>query len=503
MPEASRKPQAPLGTVTFLFTDIEGSTVRWEQHPQAMKVAQSLHDNILRDAIETNGGYIFQTIGDAVCAAFPTAPQAVVAASFAQRALYRQDWGEVGTLRVRMALHTGDAGSTDGTYSGPAFDRTARLLPIGHGGQTLLTLTTEQLVRDLLPSGTMLLDMGERRFRDLLHNEHVFSLQVEGLPHEFPPLKTLEGTSNNLPIRSTTLVGRKKELAECRKLLRRADVRLLTLLGPGGIGKTRLALHLGASMLDDFADGVFAVALAHITDPALVAPAIAQALSVRQIRSESIISVLTDYLRGKRILLILDNYEQILESAPLVWELLSAAPSLKVVVTSRSALDLAAEHIYEVPALSLPEAGESHDITGLARYEAVNLFAERARAVKPDFALTTDNAQAVVGICAQLDGLPLAVELAAARIKILSPQAMLARLSSKLKLLTGGGHDLPERQQTLRATIEWSHDLLNQDEKKLFRWFSVFINGAPLEAVEAIAVAYPGRRFGRPGSDRC
>ena len=198
-------------------------------------------------------------------------------------------WGELGRLRVRIALHTGEAGSTDGAYSGPAFDRTTRLLPVGAGGQTLLTVTTEELVRDLLPAGATLVDMGERRFRDLLHSEHIFSLQLDGLPGEFPPLKTLEGTPNNLPIRSTTLVGRERELAECRLLLCRDDIRLLTLLGPGGIGKTRLALHLGASMLDDFADGVFAVALAHITDPSLVAPAIAQALSVRQTRSQSII----------------------------------------------------------------------------------------------------------------------------------------------------------------------------------------------------------------------
>jgi predicted ATPase/class 3 adenylate cyclase/Tfp pilus assembly protein PilF len=491
MSDEPRPPGAPLGTVTFLLTDIEGSTARWEEYPQAMKVALALHDKILRGAIETNGGYIFQTIGDAFCAAFSTAVGALTAAISAQQALYQQDWGEIGFMRVRMALHTGDAGSTDGTYSGAAFDRAARLLPIGHGGQTLMTIATEQLVCDLLPPVATLLDMGERRFRDLLHSERVYSLQIKDLPHDFPPLKTLEGTPNNLPIRSTSLVGREKELEECRMLLGREDVRLLTLLGPGGIGKTRLALHLGASMLDDFADGVFAVALAHVTEPALVAPTLAQALSVRQISSRSTTSVLIDYLRGKQILLILDNFEQLLEAAPLIWELLSAAPGLKIIVTSRSALDLAAEHIYQVPALSLPELGEVLDTDDIPRYEALNLFAERARAVKPDFTLTIENIQAVVGVCAQLDGLPLAVELAAARIKILSPQAMLSRLSGRLKLLTGGGQDLPERQKTLRATIEWSHELLNADEKKLFRWFSVFINGAPFEAVEAIATPNP------------
>ncbi|MFL5735694.1 MAG: tetratricopeptide repeat protein [Chloroflexia bacterium] len=488
----------PTGTVTFLFTDIEGSTRRWEEHPQAMKVDLVAHDQLVREAIEVNGGQVFKTIGDAFWAAFPTAPQALNAALAAQRALHSHKWGGgedgIAPLRVRMALHTGVAEQRTGDYYGPIVDRGVRLLSAGHGGQILLSPTTQELVRDLLPGGVQIVDLGERRLIDLTHKEHIYQLLSADLPGEFPPLKTLEGSPNNLPVRPAPLIGREKEVHDCREMLRDPEVRLLTLTGPGGTGKTRLALQVAGELLLDFRDGVFAVGLAPVTDPNLVVTTIAVTLGVREAGGKQLLENLKDYLRDKHMLLYLDNFEQLLDSAPVVVELLLEAPQLKVLVTSREALRLSMEHEYSVPPLSLPDPKHLPPLEALSQYEAVALFVASAMSHKPDFQLTPENAAAVAEICVRLDGLPLAIELATARIKLLPPKTMLAKLGSlgQMKLLTGGSVDRPARQQTMRGAIEWSYDLLEPEEQALFRRLTVFVRGCTLESAEA--VVNPGSR---------
>ena len=476
----------PTGTVTFLFTDIEGSTKMWERSPQAMQAALARHDELLRLAIEEHGGYVFKTIGDAFCCAFWTATDALDAALEVQRTLFDEEWQETGPLRVRIALHTGAAEEREGDYFGPPVNRVARLLSAGHGGQVLLSLPTQELVRDQLPVGTSLMDLGERRLKDLFRPERVFQLLATGLPSEFPPLKTLEAYRNNLPLQPTPLVGREKEVSEVCNLLRGEATRLLTLTGPGGIGKTRLALQAAADLLDDFPDGTYFVPLATLTEAELLLPAIAETLGVKETAEQPLDETLKDYLVERRLLLMLDNFEQVLEAAPTVTELLAAAPGLKVLATSRTPLRLYGEHVYPVPPLALPDLKRPPPLERLTQYEAVGLFLERARALKPDFAITNDSAPAVAEICVRLDGLPLAIELAAARITMLPPRAMLQRLTSRLKLLTGGARDLPERQRTLRATIEWSYALLDEGERLLFARLAVFSGGRTLEAIEAI-----------------
>ena len=476
----------PTGTVTFLFTDIEGSTRMWERSPQAMQAALARHDELLRRAIEEHGGYVFKTVGGAFCCAFPTAPDALEAALDTQRLLLKERWGKSGPLRVRMALHMGAAEERDGDYFGPPVNRVARLLSAAHGGQVLLSAATHEMVRDQLPAGMNLAVLGEHRLKDLFRPERVFQLVSSDLPSDFPPLRTLEAYRNNLPLQPTPLIGREKEISEVCDLVRGDETRLLTLTGPGGIGKTRLALQAAADLLDDFPDGTFFAPLATLTEAELLLPAVAETLGVRETGEQPLEERLKDYLSERRLLLLLDNFEQVLGAAPAVTELLAGAPGLKVLATSRTPLGLYGEHEYAVPPLSLPDVRHLPDIAALSQYEAVSLFIERAQAAKAEFEVTSESAPAVAEICVRLDGLPLAIELAAARIKMLPPRAMLQRLSSRLKLLTGGARDLPERQRTLRATIEWSHALLDEGEQLLFGRLAVFSGGRTLEAIEAI-----------------
>lgn len=480
-------PHPPSGTVTFLFTDIEGSTKHWEAHPQEMQAAFARQEDILRASVEANGGYLYKMIGDAFQVAFPTAPQALQAAIDAQRALHSENWpAGSGELRVRMALHTGITEERGDDYLGPVLNRAARLLSAGYGGQVLLSRATYELVRDLLPDGVSLLDLGEHRLKDLFRPEHVFQLSLADLPSEFPALKTLDYRPNNLPRQTTALVGREKEVQDVRALLRRGDVTLVALVGPGGIGKSRLALQAAADLLDDFPDGVWLVELSALTDSGLVVSAIASALGLQESPNEPLTLTLKGYLRDRQILLVLDTFEQVTGAARLVNEILAAAPRVKAIVTSRQALRLYGEWDYQVPPLSLPDHKRLPPIEKLTQYDAVRLFIDRAQAAKAGFEITTDNAPAVAEVCVRLDGLPLAIELAAARIRLLPPQAMLARLRDRFALLSGGARDLPHRQQTIRNTIEWSYELLDGGEKQLFRRLSVFRGGCTLEAAESV-----------------
>ncbi len=480
----------PTGTVTFLFTDIEGSTKLWEKSPTAMHAALTRHDTILREAIEGHGGFVFKTVGDAFCAAFPTALGALESALAAQRALFSEAWGEeIVALRARMALHTGATHERDGDYFGPPVNRVARLLSAGHGGQVLLSSSTQELVRDQLPADTHLRDFGERHLKDLARPERVFQFTAPDLPSEFPPLRTLESYSNNLPLQATPLIGREREVEAVCGRLRSPETRLLTLVGPGGTGKTRVGLQVAAELVDDFEDGVFFVPIAAITDPTLVAPTIARVLGLSEGGAQPPEELLEGYLRERHTLLLLDNLEQVIGSAPILDGLLSSAPKLKIVATSRTPLGLYGEQEFPIPPLSLPDPESLPPVENLTEYEAVRLFVERARAVRPEFSLTEENAPAVVEICERLDGLPLAIELAAARIKLLPPRVLLERLGNRLKLLTGGARNLPERQRTLRNAIEWSYGLLEEGESMLFGRLGVFSGGATLEAMEAVCDA--------------
>ena len=479
-------PELPSGTVTFLFTDIEGSTGLWEQDPAAMRVAVDRHLALLTAAVAAHGGVHFKTVGDAIQAAFPTAPTALAAAVDAQRALAAEPWEETAPLRVRMAIHAGEATPAEGGYLSPALNRLERVLGAAHGGQILLTRAARALAVNVLPPDASLIDLGDHRLRDLLEPERLFQLVHPGLRAQFPSLKTLVARQTNLPRQPNLFVGRERELEEISGLLRDDEVRLLTLTGPGGAGKTRLALQTAAGLLDAFPDGIYVVSLAAVTDAGLAPGAIATILELRETGGQSAREQLLDWFAEKRMLLILDNLEQLSDIAPFVGELLAAAPGLTVLATSRAPLRLRAEREYPIPPLPLPPEGLAANSGDVTRFGAVRLFVDRAQAVKPDFTLDETNAESVSEIVRRLDGLPLAIELAAARIRLFAPQAMLARLEKRLPLLTGGARDLPERQRALRETIAWSYDLLQPEDREVFRRLALFAGGMTLEAAGAV-----------------
>jgi predicted ATPase/class 3 adenylate cyclase len=478
-----------MGTVTLLFTDIEGSTRLL--HLLGKRYADVLDEcrALMRAAFQEHHGHEVDTQGDAFFVAFARATDAVSAAVTAQRVLAGHTWPEGVPIRVRMGLHTGEPELASEGYVGLSVHYAARIMSAGHGGQVLLSQVTRDLVEHELPEGLSLRDLGEHRLKDLSHPYHLFQLVIADLDADFPPLKTLDSYAHNLPIQPTLFIGRAREVANVQQQLLRQDVRLLTLTGPGGVGKTRLGLQVAAEASEHFTDGTWFVSLAPLSDPELVIPTIAEILAVREVAGRSQLEHLKAALREKQLLLLLDNFEHIVSAATQVADLLSACPQLKMLVTSREALHVLAEREFQVPALALPDPKHLPSLPTLSQYEAVALFIERAQAGKPDFQVTNANAPAVAEICARLDGLPLAIELAAARIRSLPPQALLNRLGQRLQILTSNLRDAPARQQTLRQTIQWSYDLLSTDEQRLFRRLSVFVNGCTLEVVEAVCNA--------------
>ncbi|HEX2991162.1 MAG TPA: adenylate/guanylate cyclase domain-containing protein, partial [Anaerolineales bacterium] len=488
----------PSGTVTFLFTDIEGSTRLAQEHPQEMPALLARHNDILQKSIETHHGFVIRIVGDSFSAAFDTARDALSAALEAQRTLQTEAWSPA-PIRVRMGIHTGPAHAVQAKddLQGAAYEGyatlalTQRVMSAGHGGQILLSQTTHDLVREALPNGTDLRDMGERRLKDIVRPEHIYQVTAPDLLSEFPPLKTLDTVRHNLPAQLTSFIGREGEIVEALDLL--SSTRILTFIGPGGTGKTRLSLQVAAEQVPVFKDGVWLIELAQLADSTYVLSTIASTFQLREHQGLPLIDTVTDYLRGKQLLLVLDNCEHLIETcARLSERFLHACPKLKILTSSREALGIAGETVYRVPSLSLPADFQALQDAGnltheLMRYEAPRLFTERARKANPQFTLTSDNAAYVTQVCERLDGIPLAIELAAARVKLFTPRQIAERLDDRFKLLTGGSRTALPRQQTLRALIDWSYHTLNGTEQEVLRQLAVFSGGWTFEAAEAVA----------------
>jgi predicted ATPase/class 3 adenylate cyclase len=470
----------PSGTVTFLFTDIEGSTERWERNAPAMQDAVRRHDTILRESIESRGGYVFKTIGDAFCAVFSRAEDAVLAALDVQRRLSEEDFSAVDAIRVRLALHTGTADERSADYFGPTVNRVARLLASGHGGQVLFSGITADLVRDRLPDGVTFRDLGRHRLKDLAEAASIHQLAAPGLAHEFPPLRSIDARPSNLPYAVTTFVGRQEELAGTRRLF--DETRLLTLVGTGGVGKTRLAVQLAADVSDTFVDGLWFVDLAPIGDPLFVAPAVLSTIGVREEPGRDATDTLVAQLREKRVLIVLDNCEHLVAGAAhLLDRLLRECSLVRAIATSREALEIPGEIVFRVSTFQEDDGAE--------------LFASRAKAAVPSFALTPENIGTVKRICKRLDGIALAIELAAARVKSMSIEELWKRLDDRFRILTGGSRTALPRQRTLRGLIEWSYNLLDEPEKILMRRLAIFAGTFSIDSAAAVCAFEPVEDF--------
>ncbi|MEZ4823626.1 MAG: adenylate/guanylate cyclase domain-containing protein [Ignavibacteria bacterium] len=498
----------PTGAVTFLFTDIEGSTKLAQEFPDTLPSALEKHNSILKNVVEINNGFVFKIVGDAYCCAFQNAADAVKAAVEIQINIENENW-DGAVIRIRIGIHSGNAEWNGDDYMGYiTLARVARVMSAAYGGQILISNDTYKLfshhkdtnppqaeqrenesdslcLSDLVVKNVCFRDLGERRLKDVIEPIRLYQVESEGLRKEFPPLKTLDARPNNLPIQLTSFIGREKEMKFVKEELKNS--RLLTLTGTGGAGKSRLSLQAAADLIDDFANGVWFTELAAVSDPVFLPIAIINALGLKEENSKTPEVTLSDYLKDKEILIILDNCEQIIEScAKLTEKLLLRCPDLKIIATSREALNISGEQTYKIPPLSQPDPDCKDTPEQLIQYESVRLFIERALSVNHEFRVNKENAMVLAKVCSRLDGIPLAIELAAARSKVLSVDKINERLDDRFKLLTGGKRTALPRQQTLRALIDWSYDLLS-DKEKIYGTDSLYFSGGwTLEAAEEI-----------------
>jgi len=486
MSSATIRSSLPSGTVTFLFTDIEGSTKLARANSEKWEHARTRHNTILQSSIQSQNGYVFQVIGDSYCSAFHKSGEAIKAAISTQKGLQNEPWEDT-VIRVRMGVHTGEAEiQSDGQYQGYlALSLVQRIMSAGHGGQILLSGATENLLRGQLADEVDLIDMGKHNFKDVPQAVRVFQVVAPDLQRDFPSLRTFDILPNNLPAQLTSFVGREKELADVKRLLK--DTHMLTLIGPGGTGKTRLSIQAANDVLSQYPDGVWLVDLAPILDPQLVPRTTAITIGLRDEPQRPVIDMLCDYLGKKKMLIILDNCEHLVDAcAQIVDRILHAAPDVQILAGSREALGIAGEVTYRVPSLKMPDVDHLPSIDSLSQYEAVKLFIDRATAAIPEFKVTNENAPALAQICYRLDGIPLAIELAAGKIRVLSVEQIAKRLDDRFRLLTGGSRTALERHQTLRAAVDWSYNLLPKEEQLLFKRLSVFLGGWTLEAAESV-----------------